>query len=350
MNKKPLAVLCLTLTVLLAPATGARAQELTSKFTVVDVELDGVYNTLKKGDVFSVIAPDGYPTYTIWMTPKISGPHTEQQEYRIKVMPQGLSNFVAGDVQAYDSGYVRKYSYRFPLSVQVMNKSDVVLKTFTVVQDNVEFSQLADSNFLTGTGCQSWYFQPFMDQATCAHWTSANEDRIRKRLREMAWCNVSERVRWIIDAAYGSTRFSRNGYNIYLIKSPTAEQKELQELCKHMQKTVRNWSPLIIQLSNERQAKLAGMTDKFAAALQNPNLSDSLRFLCMYNASVCAMLSGELDKAVNYYNGYIQIKKDAGVPVRLAYHPDGEAWMRYYYRSPMLHTTKDTIDIPYLGL
>jgi hypothetical protein len=349
MNKKPLAVLCLTLTVLLTIAKEAGAQELTSKFTVVDVELDGVYNTLKKGDLFSVTAPAGYTTSTIWMTPKMTGKNTEPQEYMIKVSPQGMSHFAAGDVMPYDSGYVRNYSYRFPVTVQIMNKSGVVLKTFTVVQDNVEFSQLADSNFLAGTGCMSWYYQPFRDEASCAHWTAIHEDGIRKRLSEMAWCNASERIRWVIDAAYGSTRFAKNGYNIYLIKSPTEDQKDLQELCKRMQKTMVNWNPLNIQLSGERQVKLGKMADEFGVALQKPNLSDSLRFLCMHNASVCAMLSGGLEKAVDYYNEYIKIKKDAGVPVRVAYNPDGEAWMRYYYRKPMLHADKDSIDIPYLA-
>lgn len=334
---------------LVLAATVTQAQELTSKFTLVGVDLDGVYNTFKKGDSYAVTAPEGYPTSTIWMTARPGVRQTELQEYVIRVLPVGMSKPEVGDIQTYDSGYVRQYNYKFPVSMQVMNKSGVVLKTFIVVQDNVEFSQLVDSNFLAGSGCLSWSFQPFTHDTTCTTWTAANEDKIKKRLSEMAWCNASERIRWILDAAYGCTQFRNNGYNIYLIKSPTAEQKDIQELCKRMQKTLSNWLPMVTQLSSEKQAKLAKMVDEFAAVLQRPNMTDSLRFLCYYNASVCALLSGRGEKTVEYYNAYIKIRKDAGVPVRLAYNPDGNAWLRYYYRMPMLHADKDVIDISYLG-
>ncbi|WP_440133604.1 hypothetical protein [Chitinophaga sancti] len=334
--------------VLLLLANESRAQELTSKFTAVEVNLDGVFNTFKQGDSCVVTAPDGFSSKSVFIDAR-AGANDSVKTYRINVQTPGLTKLAVEEVQKYDTCYVRKYRYRFPVTMQVMDKSGTLLRSVTVVQDDVEFSSLVDSAFLSGTGKRSWSFQPFMHDTTCLAWTTEHEAKIEKRLAENAWDDACERIRDILDAGYGSTMYTKNGYNIYLIKSPAAEQIELQELCKRMQKTINTWGPLAIRLNGDRQAKLGKMADEFVSASKKTGLPENLRFLCLYNASVCALLSGQGDKAVEYYNGYIKINQKAGVPIRLANNPDADAWRKYNYRSLLLHASNnEPLNIPYI--
>lgn len=335
--------------VLLLLATGAQAQQLSTKFTIVAVNLDGAICTFRKGDSCIVTAPDGYNAGLVWITGR-AGTDSARKIFKINVQTPGLTRIEVGAVRPYDSAYVRSYKYRFPVTMQIMDGAGTLLKTLTVIPESIEFTSLVDSSFLYGMGWskRTWNFDPFIIESNCESWTKENDASIKKRLANAAWVEAAERIRWILNEGYGCTMYTRNGYKIYSIKSPTPEQMELQDLCKRMKKTVNNWHPLTITLDGERQVKLGKMADEFVTASQKPGLTDTLRFLCLYNASVCSFLSGQGAKAVDLYNEYIKLDKQAGVPILIGAVPDNAAWEKYSWRHLLLHPGSEMIDIPYL--
>lgn len=332
---------------LLLLSSEAEAQQLTTKFTVVEVNLDGAISTFRKGDSCIVTAPDGYNAGLVWITGR-AGTDSARKIYKINVQTPGLTRMEVGDIQSYDSAYVRSYKYRFPVSMQIMDGAGTLLKTLTVIPESIEFTSLVDSSFLYGWGKRTWNFVPFIMASNCASWTKENDANIKKRLAEAAWLEAAERIRWILNEGYGCTMYSHHGYQIYSIKSPAPEQMELQDLCKRMKKTINKWDPLVITLNGERQVKLGKLADEFVTASQKPGLTDTLRFLCFYNASVCSFLSGQGAKAVDFYNEYIKLDKKAGVPIRIGADPDNAAWEKYSWRHLLLHPGSEMIDIPYL--
>ena len=210
-------------------------------------------------------------------------------------------------------GYVYKFRFYMPITVDVVNKEGSVEKSFRFNADSGTW--IYHSNFLLDhSTTEDWNPEkavlPFATETAALDHFKKNESAVYTRMEYNTWYNTMSKVRVILEKAYADGEMPKVSlWSKTLTKKSAAEFPKIDEAVKKLFDAVK----LIREekKATEGKALLGEVATSFdALVLDQGDYTDNIRRVILSNAIWAALLTGHLNKAAAYYKSYSYFEKN----------------------------------------
>ncbi len=244
------------------------------------------------------------------------------------------------------SGFVKRLYFNFPISIEVANPSGQVEKTFVVVSETQEISEVFHSNtMLEGSIVQK---TPFATQEIMNRQYSENREALVAKIERDAIQNtLYPKVKSVINAAYGSNKYSGGFLYIYTpSKSYTGEPADLGTQCSELKNALSELNDKEKEVTALQKIETAyGYFDK---ALNTGSTNSGMAQLYLGNKALAALVTGHLEEAEESFSKfYLQF----GQPSKNKASEFGDYFELLYNVYGYYHTIRQsTLPVVYFNL
>lgn len=235
-----------------------------------------------------------------------------EDDYNFEVITPGVTVISKDEPRKVSGTMARTYRYRFPLTVKVTDETGKLTKTFIIADDTTTFTK----------------------EIYSVNFKEKHEVNIVRSLKQNTYIDLAPTISKILTNAYSVHKIPGMGFRVYLIQNPTSEHQRIQRIAEETLGEMKKlWG---YTKGDVAIGVLKGYLDEYDKALEQKDMDPDLRFMCLYNASVLALVIDEFDRSVGYYKEYLKLDPAAGYPVIAADKNSPapvDVMKDYYYRS-----------------
>lgn len=233
-------------------------------------------------------------------------------DYNFEVVTPGVTVVSRDEPRKVNGSMARTYRYHFPVSVKVTDGTGKLTRTFIISDDTTTFTK----------------------EIYSVNFKEKYEENVVRSLKQQTYIELAPTISAILTNAYSVHKVPGMGFRFYMIQNPGSEHQRIQRIAEETMGEVKKlWG---YTRGDVAIGVLRGYLEEYDKALEQKDMDPDLRFMCLYNASVIALVIDEFDRSVGYYKEYVKIDTAAGYPIIAAdkNSPAPVSVMKdYYYRS-----------------
>ena len=210
-------------------------------------------------------------------------------------------------------GFIFNIRYVMPVTVELVNKSGTVEKTFQFATDSATL--ILHANFLLDVSTtEAWnplkLTAPFPTEQAAMDYFKKNEVAVQKRMEYNSWYYTAEHIKQILEIAYNNYELPTNAYySKVFLKKGKSYYTELSD-------AVEKLYDVIDDLDDSKKGPAMREELKKSMSYFDQQVDSIGKYgpkgqtVVLSNATWCALLNGEREKAGNYFTKYYLIENE----------------------------------------
>lgn len=210
-------------------------------------------------------------------------------------------------------GFIFNIRYVLPVTVELVNKSGTVEKTFQFATDSA--TMILHANFLLDVSTtEAWkpvkLTAPFPTEQAAMEYFKKNEVAVQKRMEYNSWYYTAEYIKQVLEIAYNNYELPQSSYySKVFMKKGKSYYSELSD-------AVEKFYDVVDDLDDSKKGPAMREELKKSMAYFDQQVDSIGKYgpkgqtVVLSNATWCALLNGEREKAANYFTKYYLVENE----------------------------------------